>query len=85
MLLFFYGAKLLKKTTYDALKLKNEEIIVSKWDKVAEKRRNKLKEQQNQWLLICVDSCANCDVIAMIIELIVIGLDKLFYGCVFLV
>jgi len=46
MLLFFYGAKLLKKTTYDALKLKNEEIIVSKWDKVAEKRRNKLKEQQ---------------------------------------
>ena len=74
-----------KKTTNDALKRKNEEIIVSKWDKVAEKRRNKLKEQQNQWLLIFVDSCANCDVIAMIIELIVIGLDKLFYGRVFLV
>lgn len=35
-----------KKTTNDALKRKNEEIIVSKWDKVAEKRRNKLKEQQ---------------------------------------
>ena len=73
-----------KKTTNDALKRKNEEIIVSKWDKVAEKRRNKLKEQQNQWLLIFVDSCANCDVIAMIIELIVIGLDKLFYWRVFL-
>ena len=74
-----------KKTTNDALKRKNEEIIVSKWDKVAEKRRNKLKEQQNQWLLIFVVSCANCDVIAMIIELIVIGLDKLFYWRVFLV
>jgi hypothetical protein len=37
-----------KKTTNDALKRKNEEIIVSKWDKVAGKRRNKLKEQQNQ-------------------------------------
>jgi hypothetical protein len=37
-----------KKTTNDALKRKNEEIIVSKWDKVAEKRRNKLKEQPNQ-------------------------------------
>jgi len=35
-----------KKTTNDALKRKNEEIIVSKWDKVAGKRRNKLKEQQ---------------------------------------
>ena len=35
-----------KKTTNDALKRKNEEIIVSKWDKVEEKRRNKLKEQQ---------------------------------------
>ena len=65
-----------KKTTNDALKRKNEEIIVSKWDIVAEKRRNKLKEQQNQWLLIFVVSCANCDVIAMIIELTVIGLDN---------
>jgi hypothetical protein len=37
-----------KKTTNDTLKLKNEEIIVSKWDIVAEKRRNKLKEQPKQ-------------------------------------
>ena len=47
-MVIFYGAKLLKKTTYDALKRKNEEIIISKWDIVAEKRRNKLKEQPKQ-------------------------------------